>query len=115
MDDELLVRDVFPAEVLEVGGSLITKVRVFITTHRMIVWRTDENQVPGICLEVKLAEPGSVTQAKAKLGHNERIEVATLTRGYIVNRGPGCGCTGAGLKLKSLPRPAKWRDEKVTV
>ena len=108
MEGELLVRDIFPAEVLEVGGALLTKVRVFITTHRMIVWRTDAAKVPGICLEVKLAEPGSVSSQEAKLGHGERIEVSTLTKGYIINQGHGCMC---GSILKALPRPAEWKHK----
>lgn len=107
MDDEILCRDVYPAEVLEVGNdSLMTKVRVFITSHRMIVWRADGNGTPGIYLEVKLAEPFSVSQCQAKLGTNERIEVATLTKGFIINQGRGCGC---GTKLKALGQPAPWK------
>ena len=111
MDGELLVRDIFPAEVLEVGGSLITKVRVFITTHRMIVWHEQYKGVPAKLLEVNLAEPFSVASQQAKLGYGERIEVATMTRGFIINQGRGCGC---GSVLKALPRPAEWKAKVTT-
>ena len=85
---------------------MMTKVRVFITTHRMIVWRTDASKSPGICLEVKLAEQGSVCAQQAKLGYGEHIEVTTLNAGYIVNQGRGCMC---GSILKALPLPAPWK------
>jgi hypothetical protein len=103
--DEVLVRDIKGAEILASDGTLMTKVRVFITSHRMIVWRTDANKVPGIVLEVKLAEPNSVCAQQAKLGYNERIEVATLTKGYIINQGK-CLC---GSVLLALPTPAPWK------
>lgn len=105
MDDEVLCRDVYPAEVLAGDGSLMRNVRVFITSHRMIVWREDGNANIGIALEVRLAEPFSVVQCQAKLGHGENIEVATMKQGFIVNQGHGCGCKG---KLKALGRPADW-------
>lgn len=104
--DEVLVRDVFPAEVLSADGELMTKVRVFVTSHRMIVWREDASGHLGICLEVKLAEPFSVEHCKAKLGHNENIEVSTLTKGFIINQGRGCGCHS---KLKALGAPVPWK------
>ena len=104
--DEVLVRDIKGGEILCSDGTLMTKVRVFITSHRMIVWRVD-NKVPGIVLEVKLAEPFSVCAQQAKLGYNERIEVATLTKGYIINQGK-CLC---GSILLALPLPAPWKSK----
>jgi hypothetical protein len=102
---EVMVRDVFPAEVLLADGSLMTKVRVFITSHRLIVWRTDGAGRKGIALETKLAEPFSIPPSRSQLGNRERIEVPTLRQGIIVNRGKGCGCNAP---LKALGTPVAW-------
>ena len=102
---ETMARDVFPAEVLLADGSLLTKVRAFITSHRIIVWRTDPKGYRGIVLEAKLAEPGSIEANRQPLKANERIEVATLRQGIIVNRGRGCGCESP---LAALGAPVPW-------
>ncbi len=107
--EETMARDIFPAEVLEAGGRLLTKVRVFITSHRMIVWGLDESGLPEKKIEVALAEPLGVFETRTVLGANENIEVATLTKGYIVNKGRGCGCGGPISQLKALAPPAPWR------
>jgi hypothetical protein len=101
-------RDVFPAEVLQIGGPLMTKVRVFITSHRMIVWGLDASGLPEKKLEVDI-EPSSVFASRAVLGPNERIEVSTLARDYIVNKGRGCGCSGPLSQLKAIALPSEWR------
>ena len=104
--DEVMVRDVFPAEVYLAGdGSIMTKVRVFITSHRLIVWRTDPNRRRGIALETRLAEPFSIAPNRSELRANEHIEVRTLRQGIIVNRGKGCGCESP---LKALGPPVAW-------
>ena len=82
---------------------MLTGVRVFVTSHRAIVWREFEDKSVGIVLEMNLAE--SVPQDKAQLKHGERIEVTGMTSWMIVNKGRGCGCTS---KLKSLGKPAQW-------
>ena len=103
--DEVMVRDVFPAEVLLADVSLMTKVRVFITSHRIIVWRTDPSRRRGIALEAKLAEPFSIPANRSNLKLSERIEVPTMLQGIIVNRGRGCGCESP---LKALGPPVAW-------
>lgn len=104
-DTEFLCREVMPAEVYEVGGSIITKARVFITSRRLIVWAL-ENGVATKRLEVELSEP--VEASRSALGPRESIEVTTLTKGYLVNKGRGCGCGGAMMRLKELALPAPW-------
>ena len=94
-DDEVLVRDIFPAEVVGADGSLITKARVFVTSHRLIVWR---EQPLGIAVEESLA-PFSIRASRDKL--NDPLKVGT----YLVNQGRGCGC---GSKLTALAKPAPW-------
>lgn len=103
-----MARDVFPAEVVEVGGRVFTKCRVFITSRRMIVWGLDRSGVPEKKLEVDLAEPLGVFASRSVLAANESVEVATLTKGYIVNRGRGCGCGGVMSHLKALATPVGW-------
>jgi hypothetical protein len=107
--DEVLARDIFPAEVLEVGGRVWTKVRCFITSRRMILWGLDAHGIPEIKLEIELAEPLGVFETRAVLTPNQNLEVATLTKGYIINKGRGCGCTGPLATLKALTPPAPWR------
>jgi len=84
---------------------MLTGVRVFVTSHRSIVWREYEDKSIGIVLEMKLAEPDSIPQDKAQLKYGERLEVTGMTSWMIINKGRGCGCTG---KLKSLGKPAQW-------
>jgi hypothetical protein len=93
---------VFPAEVLLSDGSLLIGVRAFVTTERLIVWREFEGQSPGIVLEMRLAEPGSIQPSHDQ---SERVEIAGLTSWAILNRGRGCGC---GSKLKALGSPVPW-------
>lgn len=103
---ETMARDVFPAEVYAIGGGVLTKCRVFITSHRMIVWGLGRGGVVEKKLEVELAEPLGVFASRSVLGPRESIEVATLTKGYIVNKGRGCNC---GSSLKALAPPAPWK------
>lgn len=100
--DERLVRDLYPGEVLEVGGRMFTKCRVFITTDRLIVWKLTKGVLDKV-LDVAVAEPGSI--AASRDAPEFAIEVATLTRGYLVNKGHGCRCRGGQLLALSPPVP----------
>jgi hypothetical protein len=102
---ESLVRDIYPADVVEVGGRVWSKCRAFITTERLVVWKKDRQGVLDKVLDVKLAEPGSIT-ASAENEPAFAIEIATLTRGYLVNKGHGCRCRGGS--LLALNPPAAW-------
>lgn len=100
-----MCRDIFPAELLEVGTSTpLLKCRVQITSHRMLVWQ-EHDGVPDLVLEVDLAERGSVFEGRAKLAPNAHIDITTTTTGYFVNQGRGCQC---GSALKALGLPAPW-------
>jgi hypothetical protein len=109
MTDEVMARDVFPAEVYEVGKGTMTKVRAFVTSHRLIVYGLGDDNLPELRIDVDLAEDSTVFESRAVMGHAERLEVATLTRGFIINKGLGCGCAGPLKALKALPPPVAWR------
>lgn len=99
-----LVRDVFPAEVCEVGGRVWSRARVFVTTERLVVWSMGRDRVPVKVVDAALAEPGVIEATmEAPMGP---LEIATLTRGYLVNRGRGCRCQSA---LLALAPPAEWQ------
>jgi hypothetical protein len=104
---EVMVRDIYPAEVYEVGGKIHTKVRVFLTNRRMIVWGTDRGgRVPEKRLDVELSDPiGAFAASAVALPRSAPIEVATLTQGFIVNKISGCRC---GSALLALSPPAPW-------
>jgi hypothetical protein len=95
---EVLVHDIFPAEVLEVGGRIWTGCRVFVTTERMTVWRQPKGHALEKVLDVALTEPVDPELRSP-------IEIATLTRGYLVNKGRGCGCHKMSLKALTPPAP----------
>ena len=99
-----MVRDIYPAEVYETGKGVMTRVRAFVTTRRLIVWGLDRTGAMEKKLEVELAEPPGAFASKA-VDAKDHIEVATLTRGFIINRGRGCGC---GSPLKALGVPVPW-------
>jgi hypothetical protein len=97
---ESLVRDIFPAEVVEPGGQVFTGARVFVTTERFIVWR----MVKGVrtkTIDLNLTEP--IEKSTDIL--ERPLEIMTLTRGFLVNQGRGCGCHSP---LRALGPPAAW-------
>jgi hypothetical protein len=99
---ETMCRDIFPADVIEVGGAVYSNVRVFITDQRMIVWRLKKG-VREIALDVALSEP--IAADRSVLDYT--LEVTTLTRGFLVNQRKGCGCHSP---LKALGAPAEWES-----
>ncbi len=103
--EERLVRDLFPCEVYVVGGKVIRLARVFVTTERVIVWEDSKHHGLRIAEDFRLAEPWAVEPSRAMLTTKDRLEIAGLVRGLIVNKAHGCGCTSA---LKGIPRPAEW-------
>jgi hypothetical protein len=104
---ELLVRDVYPADVVEVGGRVWSKCRAFVTTERLVVWKKDKRGVLDKVVDVVLGEPGAIT-ASASNELPTVLEVPTLTRGYLVNKGAGCRCRGGA--LLALNPPAPWPE-----
>ena len=109
MSDERLVRDIYPAEVVEVGGRVWTKCRAFVTTERLIVWKLTRGVLDKV-VDVKLGESNAIT-ASTSDDLAETLEIPTLMRGYLVSRGHGCRCRG-GLLLALAP-PASWVETLV--
>jgi hypothetical protein len=102
---ELLRRDVHPAEVSLPDGQIITGVRVFVTSHRLVAFKVSESREIVKVLDLELEQPCTVPADRGTLGAG-RLEVR-LADGHTawVNRGQGCGC---GSPLKALGPPVPW-------
>jgi hypothetical protein len=104
-DDERMVRDVFPAEVVFTDGTVLTGVRVFVTTERCMIWALDDKKelvnVHALYNTTTDAKPSRNTLQE---GERVAIDVDNLQR-LVVNKGRGCGC---GSKLKALSPPINW-------
>lgn len=101
---ELLRRDVHPAEVA-LGPEILTGVRVFVTSKRLLAFRATAQGRIELALDEPLSEPCSVPASRATLGQGQRLE-ARLADGRTawINRGSGCGC-GSPLKALAAPVP----------
>lgn len=97
-----------PAEIA-IDGDVQAGLRVFITSHRLIAWGT-EDRTPVKVLDVELAEPFSVPADRSTLKRGQ-LE-CRLTDGTTawVNRGRGCGC---GSPLKALRAPVSWTGKEL--
>jgi hypothetical protein len=112
---ELLRRDVFPAEVLMPDGVLLSGVRVFVTSHRLLAFEhtAAEGFKQVVCLE--LVDQFSVPADRGTLPANGRLECRVHLAAVAgeeaevgtawVNRGAGCGC---GSPLKAMGAPVPW-------
>lgn len=107
-DDEVMVRDVFPAEVSLSDGRLFRQVRVMVTSHRIVAWKANaETMKPEVVLNERIHYTSS-PRSRGSLNIDERIEVHSETFTGSINRGKGCGCGSTGLLLKALPTAAPW-------
>lgn len=106
LEHELLRRDVHPAELLMPDGQVLTGLRVFVTTRRLLAYKADPHGRIEKALELELADPCTVPADRGTLPANGRLE-ARLQDGSTawVNRGAGCGC---GSPLKALAPPVPW-------
>lgn len=105
VEDEVMARDVHPAEVLMPDGTMLTRCRVFVTSHRMLAFGVGEGRAIKVLAELELAEPYSVPADRSTLKAG-RLEIRTSTGETAwVNRGRGCGC---GSALNALGQPAPW-------
>ena len=98
------MRDVHPAEVVVSDGTVLTGVRVFLTTERLQVWRADAHREMSLVLDL----PVCFTEAKPSrntLQQGERLEVFSDEATVVVNKGKGCGCHSP---LKALGTPVAW-------
>ena len=106
MQDERLRRDVMPAEVALADGTVLGarghKVRLFVTSHRVVAWRDINGSIEQV-LDVPLAEPWSVEAHRGTLPGTLEVETADGTA--YVSRGYGCGC---GSALLALAPPVSW-------
>lgn len=104
---EVLRRDTHPAEVACPDGSVITRCRAIITSHRLIVWQeADRKKI--VTLDVELTDPFSVPANRGSL--NGCLECRTDGGTYWVNPGRGCGC--GQLVLKALGPPVGWQGQR---
>lgn len=108
LGQELLRRDVHPADILLPDQTLVRDVRVFVTSRRLIAFKAVGGAIEKV-LDLELAEPCSVPANRGTLA-NGRLE-ATLADGTTawVNKGAGCGC---GSPLKALAEPVPWVKPK---
>ena len=101
--NEVLVRDVFPGEVVTPDGQVIGQCRIFITSHRLLAFKANAARQIELAAELILSEPRSVAANRGTL--QGRIEVGTDEGSAWVNKGRGCGCSSP---LKALGVPAPW-------
>ena len=103
LTSEVLVRDVFPGEVLTPDGHVIAQCRVFVTSHRLLAFKANAAKQIELVTELILSEPKSVQANRGSL--QGRLEIVTPEGTAWVNRGRGCGC---GSPLKALGSPVPW-------
>lgn len=104
MDGEVLRREVHPAEVLMPDGSMVRDCKVFITSHRMLVYERGEGRSIRLTHDLELSDPFSVPANKGTLDGGQ-LECATPDGTAWVNKARGCGC---GSPLKALSSPVPW-------
>lgn len=105
LDVELLRRDVHPAEVLLPDGTLLSSVRVFVTSRRLVAFKAGNEGEISRVLDLALEQPCSVPASRATLGQGA-LEAKLADGGTAwINRGHGCGC---GSPLKALAPPVGW-------
>ncbi len=100
--NELLRRDIHPAEVLMPSGELIREARVFVTTERVLAWKMREGRVQQV-LALELA--GDPPPASRQSLNGGQLELQCAEGVLFVNQGAGCGC---GSPLKALAPPLAW-------
>jgi hypothetical protein len=100
--DELLRRDIFPAE-LSIDGRVLTDCRVFVTTTRLLAWQVSPGGKIEVVADHDLAAAGSVEMKRDTTHLPLRVE----TSGGVafINKGRGCGCHSP---LKALGAPVPW-------
>ena len=103
VEDEVLLRDVHPAELLLPDGQLLRNVRVFVTTARVTAWSVTPAGSLRQVADIDLTD--TIIPSRNTLGISEQIEIATVEGKAFLNRAQGCGC---GSPLKALPAPAPW-------
>lgn len=101
---EVLARDIWPAEVLMADGTLITRARVFLTSHRMIVWQ-QFGQLPRKVVDFKLAVPMDEAHVQAAAALPYPIEVTAMTNTALINAGRGGCCSNMALQALAPPCP----------
>lgn len=106
MVGEAMRRDVHPAEVVLPDGSVLTgDLRVFVTSHRLLAYRYDQQVGRAqLAAELILEQPNSVVADMGTLGSGT-VQAETPDGIAVVNRGAGCGC---GSPLKAMGQPAPW-------
>lgn len=101
---EILRRDVYPAEVLLPGGELLTGVRAFITSQRVLVYAAAGRDVE-LVRELPLARdsvPGDRNTLRQGAGS---LQLDLVDGTGWVNAGRGCGC---GTPVKGMRVPVSW-------
>lgn len=103
-----MVRDVFPAEVMltrDGESTVLTGVRVFVTTDRVTIWALDDKKEI-VQLHSITGTTTEATPSRSTMQEGERFAVAVPNGQHLlINKGRGCGC---GSKLKALAPPINW-------
>jgi len=106
MSAEVLARDVFPAEVSLPDDRVLTGVRVFVTSRRLLVYRVGEDRSIEVAIDEPLATEGSVSRDRSSLRRATLECVLASGETVYVNSGRGCGCSSP---LRALGPPVSWR------
>ena len=104
VEDEVLCRDVFPAQAVLPGGRLIRNAHVFVTTNRIQVWTETAGGSVHVEHEAEITE--FVVPSRNTLSLNGTIPVETEDGTISVSRQQGCGCSQR--HLKALAAAADW-------
>lgn len=103
-DRERLLRDSHPADVVCGDKVLATGARVFVTTHRVMVYVADESPGGGVRLAYEMGVEEPLPIAKRSQGRGA-IELNAHGHTMWINRGKGCGCRSP---LKVMVPPFGW-------
>jgi hypothetical protein len=104
--DELLCRDIFPAE-LALYDRVVTECRVFVTTTRLLAWQVGTAGKIEVAADLDLAEAGGVEMKRDTTQLPLKVETTEGT--VFVNKGRGCGCHSP---LKALGAPVPWTRQQ---
>ena len=111
MDDEVLHRDVHPAEVLMPDGSIIKTARIFASQYRVLVYVSEQPRRDiKLVAELVLANEGTIPASAEGLAG--RLEARTSDGTAWINRARGCGCKTPELAALEAPWPRTRRSRQ---
>lgn len=87
---------------------MLTGLRVFITTHRLLAYRARPDRSIEPVLDEALSQPCTVPGSRGSLFGQLEVRLADESTAWV-NPGRGCGC---GSPLRALGAPVGWTSPK---